>query len=60
VATARANLRAAPDPAAPILATLPQRTPLTLLHVDRTGTWARMATPAGRVGWLARYLTRPT
>jgi len=59
VAAAVVNLRAAPDRAAPILATLPQRTPLTLLGVDRTGTWARVATRAGRVGWIARYLTRP-
>ena len=59
VAVAAANLRATPDPTAPILATLPRRTPLALLSVDRTGTWARVATPAGRVGWIARYLTRP-
>ncbi len=51
VATATANLRATPDLAAPILATLPRQTPLTLLGVDRTGTWARVATHAGRVGW---------
>jgi len=59
VAAAAANLRAAPERSAPILATLPQRTPLTLLRVDRTGTWARVATRAGRVGWVALYLTRP-
>jgi len=59
VAAAVANLRATPTLAAPILATLPQRTPLTVLGVDRTGTWARVATPAGRVGWIALYLTQP-
>ncbi len=59
VAAAAVNLRATPDRAAPILATLPRRTPLTLLGVDRTGTWARVATRAGRVGWIALYLTRP-
>ncbi len=59
VAAAAANLRAAPERSAPILATLPQRTPLTLLRVDRTETWARVATRAGRVGWVALYLTRP-
>jgi len=41
VAVATVNLRAAPARTAPILATLPRRTPLTLLGVDRTGTWAR-------------------
>ncbi len=59
VAVAAANLRARPDRAAPLLATLSRRTPLALLGVDRTGTWARVATRAGRVGWIARYLTRP-
>ncbi len=44
VATAVAILRAAPDHAAPILATLSRRTPLALLGVDRTGTWARVVT----------------
>ena len=56
---AAAYLRARPDRAAPILATLPRRTPLTLLGVDRTGTWAQVATRAGRVGWVALYLTQP-
>ena len=56
---AAAHLRARPDRAAPILATLPRRTPLTLLGVDRTGTWAQVATRAGRVGWVALYLTQP-
>ena len=51
--------RAAPDRAAPILATLPHRPALTVLSVDRRGTWARVATRAGRVGWVALYLTRP-
>jgi len=51
--------RAAPDRAAPILALLPHRTALTVLGVDRRGTWARVATRAGRVGWVALYLTRP-
>jgi len=60
VAAAAVNLRAAPALAAPILATLPQRTPLTVLSVDRTGTWARVATRAGRVGWIALYLTQAT
>ncbi len=59
VAVATVNLRAAPARAAPILATLPRRTPLTLLGVDRTGTWARVVTRAGRVGWVALSLTRP-
>jgi len=56
---AAAHLRARPDRAAPILATLPRRTPLTLLGVDRTGTWAQVATRAGRMGWVALYLTQP-
>jgi len=51
--------RAAPDRATPILALLPHRTALTVLGVDRRGTWARVATRAGRVGWVALYLTRP-
>jgi len=59
VAAATANLRAAPNRAAPLLALLPRRTPLTVLGVDRTGTWARVATRAGRVGWIALYLTQP-
>ncbi len=53
VATLRAAPdRAAPDRATPILALLPHRTALTVLGVDRRGTWAR-------VGWVALYLTRP-
>jgi hypothetical protein len=44
--------RATPDRATPILALLPHRTALTVLGVDRRGTWAR-------VGWVALYLTRP-
>jgi len=55
VAAATANLRVAPNGAAPFLATLPRRTPLTLLGMDRTGTWARLTTRAGRVG-LGRAL----
>ncbi len=59
VAAAAANLRATPTLTAPILALLPRQTPLTVLGLDRTGTWARVATRVGRVGWIALYLTRP-
>ena len=53
VATLRATPdRATPDRATPILALLPHRTALTVLGVDRRGTWAR-------VSWVALYLTRP-
>ena len=60
VAAAAVNLRATPDLGAPILATLPRHTPLTVLSVDGTGTWARVATRAGRVGWITLYLTQAT
>jgi len=60
VAAAAVNLRATPDLGAPILATLPRHTPLTVLSVDGTGTGARVATRAGRVGWIALYLTQST
>ncbi len=58
VAAPVAKLRATPDRAAPLLALLPRRTTLTTLGVNRTGTWARVATRAGRVGWVALYLTQ--
>jgi len=57
VAAATANLRSAPALTAPILVVLPRRTPLALL--GSRGTWARVVTRGGRVGWVARYLTRP-
>jgi len=57
VATAAATRRAAPAVSAPIRAVVPRRTPLALVEVR--GTWARVATRDGRVGWVARYLTQP-
>jgi len=56
VAAATANLRSAPALTALVLAVLPRRTPLALL--GSRGTWARVVTRGGRVGWVARYLTR--
>ncbi len=40
---------------APILTTLLRRTPLTLLGVDRTGTWARVVTRGA--GWAGSRAT---
>ncbi len=57
VAVAAAALRFSPAIAAPVLIVLPRHTPLALLGVDRTGTWARVVTRAGRVGWIARFMT---
>ncbi len=57
VAATAATRRAAPAVSAPIRAVVPRRTPLAL--VEMRGTWARVATRDGRVGWVARYLTRP-
>jgi len=57
VAVAAAALRDSPAIVAPTLLVLPRHTPLALLGVDRTGTWARVVTRAGRVGWIARFMT---
>jgi len=57
VAVAAAALRFSPAIAAPVLIVLPRHTTLALLGVDRTGTWARVVTRAGRVGWIARFMT---
>jgi len=57
VAVAAAALRDNPAIVAPTLLVLPRHTTLALLGVDRTGTWARVVTRAGRVGWIARFMT---
>jgi len=57
VAVAGADVRAAPVRTAPVVAVLPRRTPLAVLAI--AGTWARVTTRAGRVGWIALYLTVP-
>ncbi|MCA1599058.1 MAG: SH3 domain-containing protein, partial [Chloroflexi bacterium] len=57
VAVAGAPLRFSPAIVAPTLIVLPRHTTLALLGVDRTGTWARVVTRAGRVGWIARFMT---
>jgi len=57
VAVAAAALRFSPAMTAPTLLVLPRHTPLALVGVDRTGTWARVVTRAGRVGWIARFMT---
>ena len=57
VAVAAAPLRFGPAIVASTLLVLPRHTTLALLGVDRTGTWARVVTRTGRVGWIARFMT---